>query len=567
VTRKLVAVVAVVALAVGVAASPAAAESAVNGSGSTFAAIMIDQWRADVAQQFGLRVNYTANGSSAGRTQFEGGVVDWASSDIAYMPGEETPGFPFTYMPLVAGGTALMYNLRDGAGRVIDGLRLNGDIIAKIFTTEITSWRDPAILALNADNGVGDRLPDVRIRPVVRAEGSGTTAVFMQYMASVAPGTMQNLRNRYPFEYRTPDGVLWTDVFPGAGDPFNPGLNLSRANGSYALANIVANANSMGAIGYAEAGYAISAGLPVAYVANAAGNYTLPTARNVAVALLEATRNGDGTQNLSAVFTNGRPEAYAVSSYNYAIVPTAGFDPDKGATLGRYLTYAMQEGQGKAAPLGYSPIPPNLVQQGFDVIRQIPGAPDPGPLGDWGKYYLELDVGRIQRPGSGGIQGPAGSGAGGAGGAGRGGPGGTAGTTTSTAAAGASTTAGTTGDALLDELAAGDLSKGSREALKARYVLRDGKLVLLGEDGEELISLPRDRGVLVYILLALLLVAVAIVPPLVLGWIGPRRRRRREAADAAAAAEAEAEAFEAGPDGATPDESEDTGRAAVGAGP
>ena len=72
--------------------------------------------------------------------------------------------------------------------------------------------------------------------------------------------------------------------------------------------------------------------------------------------------------------------------------------PDKGSTLGKFLTYALTRGQDKMAPLGYSPLPPNLVQHGFDVIRQIAGAPDPDPLGDWGQQYLSLDTGEVQYP-------------------------------------------------------------------------------------------------------------------------------------------------------------------------
>ena len=522
---RILVAVAVVAAVVTTGASPAAADETVNGAGSTFAAIMIDQWRADAAQQLGIRVNFNATGSTTGRNLFANETVDWASSDISYLSVDPFPSRAFAYMPLVAGGTALMYNVRDGAGRPIDGLRLSGEVTAKIFTEEINNWRDPAILALNADNGVGARLPDREIRPVVRAEGSGTTAVFMQYMASAAPDVMARLRNRFSATYRTPDGTLWTDIYPGA--VAGGLLRTTYASGSYALANVIANANSNGSIGYAEAGYALAAGLPMAFVQNAAGNFTLPTPRNVAVALLEATRNGDGTQNLTAVFTNGRPEAYAISSYNYAIVPTTGFSPDKGSTLGKYLIYSLTLGQGKAATLGYSPLPPNLVQQGFDVIRQIPGAPDPGPLGDWGKDYLALDVGTIQRPGSGGVQGPgaggAGSGAGGNQRANTAAGGATTSTTASdAAAAAAAAAAASSADPAFGDLAVGDLSRGSREALTAKFELRNGEIMI---DGKR-VSTPRGRGVVIFLLVAAALIVVAIGPPLGMGWIGPRRARR-----------------------------------------
>jgi phosphate transport system substrate-binding protein len=110
-----------------------------------------------------------------------------------------------------------------------------------------------------------------------------------------------------------------------------------------------------------------------------------PTAENVAVALGRARINTDRTQNLHDVYTNPDPRAYPVSSYSYMIVPTsttAPFTADKGATLGKFILYFLCTGQQKAKQLGYSPLPPNLVQFGFDAEKLIPGAPAPPPLQD-----------------------------------------------------------------------------------------------------------------------------------------------------------------------------------------
>jgi len=386
-------------IAVGAAAVPvAAADQPVNGSGSTFAAIAIDQWRADAASQLGLEVRYNATGSTTGRTQFAAGVVDWASSDLPYMIGLDAfPSQPYAYMPLVASGIGLLYNLRDAAGDRIDGVRLTGPLAAQVFTGRIQSWRDPAILAAQTGD-VAARLPDLPIQRVVRADSSGSTAVVMQYWAAVAPEEMQALRDRFAAQYRTPNGVLWTDVFPGLGTSDPDWRLVTYVNGSFAMATLLANSNSNGAIGYVESGYALAAGLPLVRLENAAGSFTLPTPRNVAVALSAAAGSSDGTQDLSGVFASLHPEAYPISSYSYAIVPTTGVDPAKGSTLGKFLTYALTRGQDRMAPLGYSPLPPNLVQQGFDVIRQIAGAPDPGPLGDWGQQYLSLDPAEVQYP-------------------------------------------------------------------------------------------------------------------------------------------------------------------------
>lgn len=359
-------------------APPAGAAVAITGAGSTFAQIAIDQWRVDAGREVGVTVNYSGLGSSQGRRQFIAETVDWASSDIPFEDTELPVPRPYTYLPLVAGGTALMYNLRDTAGLQVTNLQLTGPTIARIFTGKIRKWNDPAIKADNP--GLAPRLPDEDIKPVVRSGGSGTSAVFTGYVAAVAP----DVWGEFASTYGIPGN--FTSTFPDV-----PGF--IKQSGSDGIANFVANPNAgRGSIGYAEAGYAKQAGIPMAYVKNASGSWTQPTARAVAIALLDATRNPDGTQNLSRVYFSGHPEAYAISSYNYAIVPTTGFDPAKGAELGKFVIYCITQGQAKAAPLGYSPLPPNLVQQGLDAVRSIPGAPTPPDLGPWGRFYEELAV-------------------------------------------------------------------------------------------------------------------------------------------------------------------------------
>jgi phosphate transport system substrate-binding protein len=360
---------------------PVEAADPVTGAGSTFAKIAIDQWVRDVSGQ-GLRVNYQGPGSSQGRNLFKAGQVDFASSDIPFEQQEQPVSRPFTYLPLVAGGTALMYNLVDTAGRQIDNLELSGGTIAKIFTGQIRNWRAGEILADNP--GIAAGIPDQDIKTVVRSGGSGTSAVFTGYMAAIDPGAWA----AFAAQYGIPGN--FTSTFPDV-----PGF--IKQPGSSEIATFVSNPNAgRGSIGYAEAGYAHQASLPIAYVLNASGKWTLPTARNVAVALLEAQRNADGTQNLSNVYFNPRPEAYAISSYNYMIAPLD-ISESKGETLTRFITYSVTDGQSKAAPLGYSPLPPNLCDQALQEAARIPApqaAKDEalGWIGQCGQQYLGLET-------------------------------------------------------------------------------------------------------------------------------------------------------------------------------
>ncbi len=355
----------------------------VDGAGSTWVAIALDQWRADIAHQ-GYTINYRSIGSSAGRTQYITGGVDFAASEIPFQPDElnqlthSNPPRHWQYMPDVAGGTSLMYNLHTPTGNRITSLRLNADAAAKIFTGGITSWTDPEITGLNP----GLQIKETRMIPVIRSDGSGTSAQFSLYLADQAPGVW----NAFVAAQGCPAPCsLWP--------PFTGSIN---ANGSDSVANFVANdALGSGSIGYVEAGYAFGRGFPVASLHNASGNYTQPSSQNVATALTHATLNADLTQNLVRVYRAPEATAYPMSSYSYMILPCvvpssqvstcstdmpANFDSSKGFVLGTWIIYIACAGQREAAPLGYSPLPPNLVQADFDAVSRLPGHPAIPPL-------------------------------------------------------------------------------------------------------------------------------------------------------------------------------------------
>src|SRR5262249_34822431 len=163
-----------------------------------------------------------------------------------------------------------------------------------------------------------------------------------------------------------------------------PYFGASKAqSGSDGVANYVAAPYNNGAVTYVEYGYALQRGFPVASVLNQAGYYRQPTAENVAIAVTRARINADRTQYLNNVYTNPDPRTYPISSYSYMIVPTTTAAPmttGKGNTLGQFILYFLCTGQQKAKQLGYSPLPANLVQFGFEAEAKIPGAPKPPPL-------------------------------------------------------------------------------------------------------------------------------------------------------------------------------------------
>ena len=321
-----------------------------------------------------MTVNYVGSGSTTGRNQFKDGIVDWAASDIPYGVQDGTnfdppPTRGFAYMPDTAGGTTFLYNLTIG-GRRVPNLRLSGPVIAGIFTDTITTWNDPRIAADNP----GLALPGTPIVPVVRSDGNGSTAQLTQWMAA----TQGSAWTAYCQQ------VGRTPCTPTSAYPLLPGSRMVAQAGDLGVAGYVAQSSAIGTIGYVPYSYALQTGFPVAKMLNAAGYYTQPTAGHVAVSLLKAQINGDKTnpntyltEDLSQVYTNPDPRTYPLSSYTYMIVPTAledGMTTAKGTTLGDFGKYLLCQGQNQVDALGYSALPINLVQAGFDQLSRIPGA-------------------------------------------------------------------------------------------------------------------------------------------------------------------------------------------------
>ena len=345
----------------------------ISGEGSSWSANAIDAMRVNVTQ-FGITVDFNPSGSTAGRKNFLNGIVDFAASDIPFQFKPEDGSAPenpalgsYAYIPVTAGGTAFMYNLKIN-GKPVTNLRLSGENVSKIFTGVITMWNDPAIVADNP----GITMPARAIVPVVRSEGSGATAQFTQWMIDRHPQIWNDYCNR---SGRAP-ACGFTSYYPTI-------QGMIAQAGDLGVAGYVSQNFAEGAIGYVNYSYALGVQFPVVKVLNAAGFYTEPTPENVAVSLLQARINTDEsdltvylTQQLDGVYEDTDPRNYQLSSYSYFILPTVvqgQFNEAKGRTLGAFAYYAMCQAQQQSASLGYSPLPINLVESSFDQIKRIPG--------------------------------------------------------------------------------------------------------------------------------------------------------------------------------------------------
>ncbi len=363
-------------LSSGTPAGASGSHSLINGSGSSWSANAVSQWIADV-QSNGLQVVYTPSGSAVGRKDFSFKTVDFAVSDIGFQGSDPVTGAndtslgrPFVYLPIVAGGTAFPYHISVG-GKLVNNLRLSGSTLTGIFTGKIKNWSDAAI---THDNN-GRALPSLPIIPVVHSEGSGSSAQFTAYLDTQYTSPWRSFFNNPHCPSKA--GSCFTEYWP----PSRSGQ--VAQDGSDGVINFIASKAANGAIGYDEYSYALGKNYPVAKIENSAGYFTLPTQYNVAVALTKAQINyshddpscptGPANcyllQDLHQVYSYSDKRTYPLSSYSYMIIPTSATDQTmttpKRQTLVDYLSYSLCQGQKEMGPIGYSPLPINLVTASF----------------------------------------------------------------------------------------------------------------------------------------------------------------------------------------------------------
>ena len=366
-------------------ASAASVYSPVQGGGSGFAALEMDQWRADVTRlPHPLQVDYVAQGSLFGLTQFAAGAFDYAASELAF-PASMTATLAagrcrgvslrecFAYVPVSAGGIGFMYNLIDAHGVRITGLRLSRDAACKIFTGQITSWSDPELVA---DNPALAGLAEP-ITPVVRYDSAGESLGLSQFCIAVAPTVWSRfVQAQRGSQFDRPEFLAGqpTESWPPL---WGNAVPISTADG---VANYVADPIAgRGAIGYVAAGYAIVRSFPVGQVQNASGAFVSPSSTSVTRGLATAHLDADGFAHVD--FHDRNPGVYQPSMLSYMVVPTGHLDPREGDTLRAFLCYAVTTGQGVAAQLRYTPISEQLRSIAIAAIGRIPNLTDADDCG------------------------------------------------------------------------------------------------------------------------------------------------------------------------------------------
>jgi phosphate transport system substrate-binding protein len=359
--------------------SAGASGPTITGTGSSYAAVALNQWEAQVGSPpLSLSVNYATTSSVLGLNNFaQYPLVDFGASEIGYSTGQasQTPpaGFAYQYLPDVAGATCLMYNLQDTLGNGISNLKLNSAVMAGMFDGSIAKWNDPSIAALNP----GVLLPNTPIVVVYRTDASGDNYIFSDYLQALQPAVWTAFTNAVG----SPPGAQAVCPIPQNGarsvGQYNFG-NWSGESGSDNASNYVYG--NPGSITYVETAYAKLHNDPCASVQNASGNYIQPSGLADALALTSDALQPDLEQNLAPVFSSGQPQAYPISAYSYLVMAEQAEIPAaKQQEEAEFVQFVACKGQQSADALGYSPLPPNLVQADYDAIGRITGTPLPAP--------------------------------------------------------------------------------------------------------------------------------------------------------------------------------------------
>lgn len=355
-------------LTVLVTATPAAAASAVKGAGADSPDPLIGAWQTAVAAPpLSTSVDYSADGSAAGRDQFITNGVDFAVTGIPFTTEElaklTAAKKTFVYAPVAGGSLAFVYHLFTPQGQSIKGLQLSGPTLAKIFTGTVTNWNDAEIIAENP----GVTLPPKKIIPTVRGQADGATYVATSFFRYSAPAVwktfMEDPQRGFVDEPR--------ELFP-----FFAGVD-SRTS-SFAIADVIASTEgSDGRIGYVDNAWAkkaLAGGADIIKVKNAAGSYVAPTPVSTAKTLAAATI--DNKNLLTINFGIADPTAYPIAMINYMVIPTSGLSAETGAAMGTFARYGLQKGQDAAAGIGDPALPSAVVTRSLSVVENaLPATP------------------------------------------------------------------------------------------------------------------------------------------------------------------------------------------------
>jgi len=309
----------------------------VTGAGATFPAPIYAKWASAYSKTAGVQINYQSVGSGAGIKQIKAKTVDFGASDMP-LKDDELAKDGLVQFPTVIGGVVPVVNVK---GIAPGQLKLTGEVLASIYLGDIKKWNDQAIAALNP----GVALPDAPIAVVRRADGSGTSFIFTNYLSKVSADWKAKVGEGTAVNWPT-----------GAGGKGNEGVS--------AFVQRLPNA-----IGYVEYAYAKQNKMSHVALKNAAGAYVQPDDATFKAAAASAEWN----KSFYQILTNqpGK-DAWPLTGATFILMHKKQDKPEQGATALKFFEWAYANGDAAATELEYVPLPgavKDLVRKQWAAIK------------------------------------------------------------------------------------------------------------------------------------------------------------------------------------------------------
>jgi phosphate transport system substrate-binding protein len=297
----------------------------VTGAGATFPAPVYAKWADAYNKVTGARVNYQSVGSGAGIRQIKAKTVDFGASDMP-LKDDELAKEGLIQFPMVIGGVVPVVNIKGiGPGQ----LKLTGQVLGDIYLGKITKWNDPALTALNP----GLALPDATISPINRADGSGTTFIFTNYLSKV--------NAEWKAKVGEGTAVNWPTGTGGAGGKGNEGVS--------AFVQRLPNT-----IGYVEYAYAKQNKMTYVLLKNAAGTFATPDDEN----FKSAAAGADWAKSFYQILTEqpGK-DTWPISGATFILMYKSQEKSANATTALKFFDWAYASGDKMATELEYVPLP------------------------------------------------------------------------------------------------------------------------------------------------------------------------------------------------------------------
>ena len=320
-----------------------AAAQEVTGAGATFPAPLYAKWASDYNKATGVKINYQSVGSGAGIKQIDSKTVDFGASDMPQTDEVLKAKGQFQF-PAVIGGTVPVVNIK---GIAPGQMKLDGQVLGDIYLGKITKWSDPAIKALNPSLA----LPDAAIAPVRRADGSGTTFNFTNYLSRVHP------------EWKAKVGEGTAVNWPvGAGGKGNEGVA--------AFVNRLPNS-----IGYVEYAYVKQNKMTFALLKNKDGVFVAPDDESFKAAAAGADWNKSFYQLIT---DQPGKNAWPISTATFILMHVKQDKPANATETFKFFNWAYKNGAQAATALDYVPMPANVIgaiEKAWSQVTDASGKP------------------------------------------------------------------------------------------------------------------------------------------------------------------------------------------------